>query len=153
MKSITMPKAGFTLVELLGVILIIGILAAGVLGLTGLASKKSDEAKTRADLERVRNALEEYRVAYGYYPANADTNDATILSELLWVEPQADGKKPFLVLAGWEDPSMAYDVLDTWGNGIQYLRAADEPYTYRLWSRGADVTVSSDDIEPTKAGF
>ena len=59
---------GFTLVELLVVIVIIGILASLVVGLSGTASRKMRESRTRAELEGIGTAIESYKSNFGHYP-------------------------------------------------------------------------------------
>ena len=61
-------KKGFTLIEMLVVCLIIVILAGLVFRLTGIIGRNNDEAKTRAKLEMVASALEEFKSIYGKYP-------------------------------------------------------------------------------------
>jgi type II secretion system protein G len=64
-----MTKRGFTLVELLVVISIIGILLAlSVFGIQG-SREASRDAKRKADLELVRSGLEIYKSDCGDYPA------------------------------------------------------------------------------------
>lgn len=69
-------KQGFTLVELLVVIVIIGILAGGIFMMTRSATSKSAEAKTIAQVHAIASLLNEYRAAYGDYPlvTDADSN-------------------------------------------------------------------------------
>ncbi len=61
-------RSGFTLIELMIVFVIIIVLAGMVLQLMGLSGVKNSEAKTRERLERVAQALEEFRATYGRYP-------------------------------------------------------------------------------------
>ncbi len=64
----TFQKKGFTLVELLIVVLIISILSAFVFKLYGMATRNALKAKTVGILEKVAMALEEFRAEYGMYP-------------------------------------------------------------------------------------
>ncbi len=66
-------KKGFTLVELLIVIGIIGVLAGMVIAVLNPRhfQAKSRDAKRKADLEQVRSALEMYRADNGNYPAGS----------------------------------------------------------------------------------
>ena len=63
-----MKKNGFTFIELLVVITIIAVIfAAGVVSYTGI-NKNSRDARRRADLEAIRQALEMCRSISGEYP-------------------------------------------------------------------------------------
>jgi len=63
-------KKGFTLIELLIVIVIIGILAGIVVGIVGTsANQKAQDAKQKANMHELQNALESYYVDHSEYPA------------------------------------------------------------------------------------
>ena len=59
---------GFTLIEMMVVILLIVILAGMVFRMVAIIGKNNDISKTRAKLEKLGHALEEYRAIYGKYP-------------------------------------------------------------------------------------
>jgi prepilin-type N-terminal cleavage/methylation domain-containing protein len=61
--------SGFTLIELMIVIAIIGILMASTFKLMGIAQDAEKRAVTSARLEKLQNALSGYHSAYGMYPA------------------------------------------------------------------------------------
>jgi len=61
--------SGFTLVELMIVIAIVGILLGATFKLMGPASDAKARAITTARLERLQNAMSGYFSAYGMYPA------------------------------------------------------------------------------------
>ena len=63
-----MKKAGFTLIELMVVILVIALLAVMVFRMVAAVGKGNDKAATRATLEKVGHALEEFKAQYGKYP-------------------------------------------------------------------------------------
>lgn len=63
-----LKSKGFTLIELLVVIAIIGILASIVLASLNGTRKKGRDARRIADLAQIKNALEMYLDANGYYP-------------------------------------------------------------------------------------
>lgn len=73
-------KSGFTLIEMLVVMTIIGVLAG--LTLTGFeASRKaSRDGRRRSDLEQIRSGLEMCRADTGSYPLGDGTDLGTILS-------------------------------------------------------------------------
>ena len=57
------------MVEMMTVILLIFVLAAMVVGISGYVTRQGAEAQARAELQQLRNALEECRIATGSYPA------------------------------------------------------------------------------------
>ena len=64
----TTSNKGFTLLEMLVVVLIIVLLAGLVFRLVGAIGKSNDIAETRAKIEKVSHALEEFKAIYGKYP-------------------------------------------------------------------------------------
>ena len=65
---------GFTLLELLSVIAIIGILAALIFPSVGAARRSANRAKTRVQFSQWAAAIESFRSEYGYYPAFHSSN-------------------------------------------------------------------------------
>ena len=68
MKRKSNRHGGFTLIEIMVVILVIILLAGMVFKLMGVVGAKNEEANTKAVLQKLANALEEYRAIYGKYP-------------------------------------------------------------------------------------
>ena len=64
----TQPRAGFTMIELMVVLAVVGILVMGMFRLMGVTSGKAKYSETVATLERVKNALSGYYAIYGCYP-------------------------------------------------------------------------------------
>ncbi len=65
---------GFTLLELLSVIAIIGILAALIFPGVGAARRSANKAKTKVQFSQWAAALEGFRSEYGYYPVLHSSN-------------------------------------------------------------------------------
>gem|GEM_PF-865239 len=59
---------GFTLMELMIVLVIIGILMSGVFMLMGVVGKNADVAKTQSRIQKAQNAISGFYAAYGTYP-------------------------------------------------------------------------------------
>jgi len=62
------PRAGFTLIEMLVVVIIITILAGMVLGLLKVSGDWGAKAQTNLKLGKLRAAIEEFYAEYGQYP-------------------------------------------------------------------------------------
>jgi len=73
---------GFTLIELMVVMAIIGILAG--LALTGFtaAKKTARDGKRKSDLEQIRSALEMYKADNNQYPAGSGRVSAVLATPL-----------------------------------------------------------------------
>lgn len=77
-------RRGFTLVELLVVIIVIAVLAAIAIPKFASSSQRSKESSLRANLKVVRNAVEMFKNDTGFYPA--------ALSDLTATSAPANGK-------------------------------------------------------------
>jgi len=72
-----MSKKGFTLIEILVVVAIIGLLASIILVGLGSFRARGRDARRIADLREVQNALELYFTKYGYYPQGSSWSALT----------------------------------------------------------------------------
>jgi prepilin-type N-terminal cleavage/methylation domain-containing protein len=80
MHSKATRQEGFTIVELLIVVVVIGILAALVITTyTGIQAKSRD-SKRLTDLQNVQTNLELYFQTAGYYPSLTDMNNTAWLT-------------------------------------------------------------------------
>ncbi|MCG6941202.1 MAG: type II secretion system major pseudopilin GspG [Thiohalocapsa sp.] len=114
--------AGFTLVELLVVLAILGLLA-GLVGPQVMKFLGTSKTKTAAlQIEDLGATLDLYRLETGRYPEGLDA---------LVTDP---GDAP-----NWNGPYLRKGVVpkDPWGNDYHY-RAPGEHGAYDIWSLGAD---------------
>ncbi|MEI8352424.1 MAG: type II secretion system major pseudopilin GspG [bacterium] len=121
-------RAGFTLVEILLVVAILGILAGvAVVSLKG-RTKTASIAATRTSIQAIGTAIDTYEVDNGIYPASLQSL-LTKGNESNWNGPyMRDGRMP----------------KDAWGNDFSYSLQSD---SYKLISAGPDgQTGSADDI-------
>jgi general secretion pathway protein G len=115
---------GFTLLELLVVMVIIGLLA-GYVGPRYFAQVGKSEVKVaRAQIDAFEKALDQYRLDTGRYPSTEQGLNA------LLTRPANEPK--------WQGPYLRKGVpLDPWGNPYQY-RSPGEKTDYDLLSLGKD---------------
>jgi len=87
-----MKKTGFTLVEILIVVIILGILAAIVIPQFTSASESAKESNLKSDLLTLRNQCELYRVQHGdNYPWEMDSATAETVVTQLTVKTNSAG--------------------------------------------------------------
>lgn len=132
-----MRTRGFTLIELMLVIVIIGALAAMVVPrLTG----RSEEARAgaaKADIKgNLALALRLYEVDNGRYPTSEQGLTA------LMTKPSAPP-----VPDNWKGPYIEQEPLDPWRRPYEYaFPGTHPPRDYDLYSLGSDGKQSEDDI-------
>lgn len=85
-----MKKSGFTLIELMVVIVVICILAAATFKIMGNMEENDKIARTKATMEKVALALEAYKAIYGKYPPvhnyDEDTGEDKPVAQPCWFE-------------------------------------------------------------------
>ena len=117
-------SSGFTLLELLVVLVIIGLLA-GIVGPKFFKQLGKSEVKTaRAQIDSLGKALDQYRLDMGHYPSTEQGLSA------LWTKPADEPKwaGPYLSKAPPKDP---------WGRDYIY-RCPGQHGDYDLSSLGKD---------------
>ncbi len=125
-------QAGFSLIELMIVLVILGLIA-GIVGpqaMKYLGKGKSQSAKVQ--IENISAALDMYRLEVGNYPTSSEGLKALVASPA--------GAR------GWNGPYLKKgDVpLDPWNKEYQYKRPGGNNQPYDLMSFGADGTTGGE---------
>lgn len=126
--KIRMQQAGFTLVEIMVVVIIIGLLAGIVVPNVMDNLDKANVQKARADFSALQTALKLYRIDNFNYPTTEQGLEALVTKSSIAPVPRQF------------KPSGYIDNLnkDPWGNDYQYMSPADDGKEYDIYSLGAD---------------
>ncbi len=127
-------RGGFTLVEIMLVVIIIGVLAGMVLPRFAGRTEEAKKARARADVAAIGMALDLYELDLGEYPEK--------LNQLV---EQPSGSKE------WRGPYLKKGVppSDPWGTDYHYERSSDKK-DYALTSFGPDKKQGEDDIKSSQ---
>ena len=136
---------GFTLMEIMLVVIIIGILAAMVISNFGGMSNEAKTSRAQADISQLRVQLGLFEQRIGHYPTDEDGGLMALLERPSSI-PETQWRR-----FGENEP------IDPWNNTYVYLsgnRRIDKDRDYNLYSigpNGQDDNMTGDDI-PTLDG-
>ena len=119
---------GFTLIELMAVLVILGILATIVVVNVSPVFQRANLEKVRADMAQTTKALELYKFNELTYPSTSQGLDALI-------SPHSELKNPFLFPDGGYISSIP---LDPWGREYLYIYPPQKSRNFDLFTLGAD---------------
>ncbi len=133
------PESGFTLLELLVVVMIIGLLTAVVAPRFLGQVSRSEATAARAQIDALDKALQSYRIDTGHFPTSAQGLSALVTApsdEPRWRGPYLQDKVP----------------PDPWGSSYQYRSPAPSGREFELMSWGHDKAPggSGDDADIIK---
>lgn len=120
-------RAGFTLIELIMVVLIIGILATIVVPKFTGQTERARMTVARMELRNVGMALDRYEMENGGFP----TTDQGL--KALMEKPTSSP-----VPRDWNGPYLKDEPKDPWRQPYQYRRPSQNNLDYDLWSLGPD---------------
>ncbi|MCD4831605.1 MAG: type II secretion system major pseudopilin GspG [Anaerohalosphaeraceae bacterium] len=136
MKNKRQNRTGFTLVEIMAVIIIIGLLAAiGAVNFLG-QTDKARVTTTRANLKMLDSAVAQFKMDTGQYP-----DEEQGLLELIEEPTDIIGWQPGGYLNTTELPR------DAWSNEFDYIRYPESGRDYVIVSYGADGQEGGEDYD------
>ena len=113
-------KKGFTLVELLVVVSLIGVLATLVIANLNSARERARDANRKSDLRNIQTALRLYYNDNGRYPASASASIVACPTTCVWGSPWTNGSVTYMGTLP-DDPLSTQD--------YQYTYINDDSYT------------------------
>lgn len=126
-KTRTNSSSGFTLIEVMVVVVILGILAAIIVPRIMGRDEEAKRTKAAVDIKGIEQSLNLYKLDNGAYPSTEQGLEALV-------------KKPETapVPNKWKEGGYLSKVpVDSWGRPYQYLSPGDHG-DFDLYSHGAD---------------
>lgn len=138
MRSSRRAERGFTLIEIMVVVIILGVLGALVLP---NVMNRPDHAKltaARTDIQSISTALEIYRLDNGRYPTTEQGLDALVKRPTVAPLPRQWSAQGYLK----STPT------DPWGSHYQYASpGTHSPHGYDLYSLGSDGQPGGEEMD------
>ncbi len=129
-------RRGFTLVEIMLVVIIIGALAAMVIPRFSGRGEQAKVKVAKSDIEaNLATALKLYELDNGMFPTSAQGLSA--LRSKPTVNPLA---------TNWNGPYLEKDPIDPWGRSYVYVSPGEHRSDYDLSSKSTNETSDKDDI-------
>jgi general secretion pathway protein G len=132
MKSVRyfrpLRSAGFTLVEVMVVVVILGILGAIILPKIMSRPEQARLVKVKQDILAVQSALDRYKLDNGIYPTTDQGLQALVTKPTVAPEPR-----------NWKSDGYLQDLpMDPWGQVYQYINDDEKVRIFSFGPKGKD---------------
>ena len=129
-------RRGFTLMEVLLVLVILVILGSFSVSMLGNTRKAANERAAKSQVGLMKTAFDTYMLDMSTYPSS-DQGISALLSE-----PSSSTSS----VNKWRGPYLEKNATDPWGNPYQYKYPGEKNQNgYDLWSMGPDGQSGTDD--------
>jgi general secretion pathway protein G len=135
-------QAGFTLIEIMVVVVILGVLGALIVPNIIGAPDEARVTAAQSDIQAISNALELYRLDNSIYPSTEQGLEALVEQPTGFPEPRNWGPEPYLKktpVDPWDEP---YYYFSEDRNFEVYSYGADR----KEGGEGVDKDISSNDL-------
>ena len=127
-------KHGFTLIEIMVVVIVLAILAASIIPQFVGTKQEARISKVKTDIALLEGALERFFLNMDRYPTNSE-------GLRVLVETPQDGENK------WRGPYVKTVRPDPWGNEYAYrFPGLHDPRTFDIYSTGADGKDGGEDV-------
>jgi general secretion pathway protein G len=131
--SVARASRGFTLIEIMVVVVILGILAAMIVPKLTKKPGEARQVKAQQDIRALESALEMYKMDNFYYPSTTQGIEALVSKPSGEPQPR-----------NWHGGYIARLPKDPWGFPYQYLSPGTKG-DYDVYSLGADGKQGGED--------
>jgi general secretion pathway protein G len=120
--------AGFTLIEVMVVVVILGILAAIIVPKVMSRPEQARIVKVKQDIMAIQSALDLYKLDNGFYPSTDQGLQALITKPTSSPSPR-----------NWKSDGYLQDIpQDPWGENYQYINDNDKLKVFSYGVKGRD---------------
>ena len=121
-------NAGFTLIEVMVVVVILGILAAIIVPKIMSRPEQARVVKVKQDILAVQSALDLYKLDNGFYPSTDQGLQALVSKPTMPPVPR-----------NWKSDGYLQEVpMDPWGEAYQYLNDNEKLRIFSFGPKGKD---------------